>query len=465
MQQIIDQITKMNLFKVIEKYISIDLEDLINIVFEKYYKDKDIKDTLNKLKRDDLNRTKKRWFTNAIKNYEAEKKKKNRIEIDGEAEFLLRFYEQYGENLFEQEFSKYKSPESIISSRIAEIKEWSESETKFLTDYRYINQKTKLQIEKAIEIDIAILIGNYLKKSKSSGAQVYENSLVDLAFFGNTRGKVSLEEETYMNEDNEYYRHKYTPDKNMEINVLVDKDYVMSKENKVSDLDPMDYKIFLEVMRHRDELFATQKLIIVKIGDLVSNIYSSGGMKNYMIVEERLKKMRHFSITKQDNKGNWSAIGIFSDVNVIVQPNGTKVAEIYVTEAIYKDYIQKQTVRIYKEKVDNLTQNTSQHLIFIMQKERLICYKSETNYAVTRDYTYFAGKIRFKKKRKNENLKELEAALSELVEQNIVVKSYKRIGEVFQIQFHPINEQEVQDLLEGNYDYTPLENYSNTLIN
>ncbi|GAA3314909.1 hypothetical protein GCM10020331_008650 [Ectobacillus funiculus] len=41
----------------------------------------------------------------------------------------------------------------------------------------------------------------------------------------------------------------------------------------------------------------------------------------------------------------------------------------------------------------------------------------------------------------------------------IAVQSYRRSGQVFQITFIPIEEEEVKNLLEGDYEYMPLSPY------
>ncbi|MEK1829547.1 hypothetical protein AAAC51_11515 [Priestia megaterium] len=43
--------------------------------------------------------------------------------------------------------------------------------------------------------------------------------------------------------------------------MLIEKEYAEENGNKISDLDRFDYKVFLEIMSQRDELFATQKLL------------------------------------------------------------------------------------------------------------------------------------------------------------------------------------------------------------
>lgn len=72
--------------------------------------------------------------------------------------------------------------------------------------------------------------------------------------------------------------------------MLIEKEYAEENGNKISDLDRFDYKVFLEIMSQRDELFATQKIINVKIGDLVKALYKTDSKRNYQMIEERITK-------------------------------------------------------------------------------------------------------------------------------------------------------------------------------
>ena len=96
-------------------------------------------------------------------------------------------------------------------------------------------------------------------------------------------------------------------------------------------------------------------------------LYKTDSKRNYQMIEERITKMKHYSMSKvQHNKT--IAYGIFDFVDITTMPNGTRIAEIHVNEVIYRDYIQRQTVRIYKNKVEKLSLDAAYHLLFVMQK-------------------------------------------------------------------------------------------------
>jgi len=467
-REVIDRISALRLLSVYDLTFKSDkdsdLESIILPLYQKHYENKDVQETLRSLKKDFLRRTKKRWLDNAVRDYQRKDPKKNK-ELIGEYKALLPYYETNGEELFQTQFKNVASPEDLINSRIKVLEDWCEDDKMLITDYPYINQKTKTQREKAISTDIAILIGSILLDPAFQNNQhqnIIESpfSTVEIPFFSNSRAKLIVEQPLLKKGEKEYFTSPYNSEDGTDYELLIEKEYAEETGNKVNDLDRSDYKLFLEIMSKRDELFATQKVINVKIGDLVKGMYNTDSQRNYKNIEERITKMKHYSMTKiQEDKK--IAYGIFDYVDITTMPNGTRIAEIHVNEVIYRDYIQRQTVRIYKNKVEKLSLDAAYHLLFIMQKERLICYETNSSYTVARDYLYFSTKIRFRKRRKNENLVEIEKALDELVEQKLAVESYKRSGQVFQISFIPVGESEVQDLLSGDYEYAPLSFYQN----
>jgi hypothetical protein len=462
-REVIDRVSKLRLLSVYNESIKGDLESTILPLYQQHFENKDVNEALRILKKDFLNRTKRRWLDAAIRDYEQKKPKKNK-ELIGEYKALTAYYKTNGKELFCKQFENVSSPEEVIDKRISILREWSQEDSFFLTDYPYIHQKTKTQREKAIHTDISIIIGlTILDPSFQNGNHsIIESpfSTVENPFFSNSRAKLLVEQPLLEKEGKEYFLSTYNSEDGTDYELLIEKEYAEENGNKISDLDRFDYKVFLEIMSQRDELFATQKIINVKIGDLVKALYKTDSKRNYQMIEERITKMKHYSMTKvQHNKK--IAYGIFDFVDITTMPNGTRIAEIHVNEVIYRDYIQRQTVRIYKNKVEKLSLDAAYHLLFVMQKERLICYETKSSYNVTRDYLYFSTRVRFRKRRKKENLVEIETALDELVEQKLAVQSYKRVGQVFQITFIPVGESEVKDLLAGDYEYAPLSIYQN----
>ncbi len=129
-------------------------------------------------------------------------------------------------------------------------------------------------------------------------------------------------------------------------------------------------------------------------------LYKTDSKRNYQMIEERITKMKHYSMTKvQHNKK--IAYGIFDFVDITTMPNGTRIAEIHVNEVIYRDYIQRQTVRIYKNKVEKIKfRRRLSFAIRYAKKSVSFAMKQKSSYNVTRDYLYFSTKSPLSKKTK-----------------------------------------------------------------
>ncbi|MFC6603777.1 hypothetical protein ACFQDF_23315 [Ectobacillus funiculus] len=222
-----------------------DLEDAILSIYEEKYHDKDIKDALRIIKRNSLNRTKRRWVNSTIQDYE--NKKKGRKELAEEYDLLEAYYTKYGEKAFKQQFHSFSSPTEVIASRIEEITQWSEDDSQFLSDYRYIHAKTRSQVEKALHADIAVILGITLTDNSFPllDELIIESpfSTVEHPFFSNTRGKVQLNQPMLEREGKHYFQSYYDLGDGTDYQFLIEKEYVEEHGNKVSDLDRLDYKI------------------------------------------------------------------------------------------------------------------------------------------------------------------------------------------------------------------------------
>lgn len=109
---------------------------------------------------------------------------------------------------------------------------------------------------------------------------------------------------------------------------------------------------------------------------------------------------------------------------------------------------------MYTDVINNLKLESSRILIFRLQKERINCY-TENKTTFNTDLNYFKRALYLTNKRKDRNIKVIEKALDEIVEHKVTLKSYKRRGDMFELEFYPITEREKRDLLgrEGEEDY------------
>lgn len=69
-REVIDRVSKLRLLSVYNESIKGDLESTILPLYQQHFENKDVNEALRILKKDFLNRTKRRWLDAAIRDYE-----------------------------------------------------------------------------------------------------------------------------------------------------------------------------------------------------------------------------------------------------------------------------------------------------------------------------------------------------------------------------------------------------------
>lgn len=418
---------------------------LIQRIYDESFKNDEIQENL-RISRKRRNQTKKRWVQAVIKEYESPKGSKSKNLIQ-EHEVLTNFKKMYGDNRFKEAFGA-SSIEEVMQEKIESLQEWSKNTSSYLCNFIFLLDKTPSQIEKALTADIIVIIGDTLMSRYGGKIQdvVVEKpySIVDHPIFSDNRGKLPLSEDILEENLSSYRYNDYSPSEDYKLRVLVSSEYADDKQVRL--LDATDENIFSEVLNQRSNMFATQRKIFVNIGTIVKNLFKSDGVENYRIVEARLFKMLNMRFNVFHKEGS-VGFGIFDFVKVDYTNGWT--AEISINEQIYQEYLNKQTIRMYKDIIQKFELPISQSLIFALQKERFYCYSQKQSYKQVYDYSFFTHKLRFKSRSKKENYALIEASLQEIVDHGVTIKSFAREGEIFYIEYIKVTEYEVEDLLHS----------------
>ncbi|MED4285609.1 hypothetical protein P4679_27140 [Priestia megaterium] len=421
-----------------------DQFSMIQNVYNDAFPDEEIPENL-RYNRKRRNQTKKRWAQAIIKDYNNQNAKASK-DLTQEYQFLKNYKDTYGNVKFQQLFMK-KTPEEIIAEKIEKLNEWSNDTHSCLSNYPYILNKATNQIAKAIISDVAIIIGDTLMKNYDGNIQdvVIEKpySYVNHPIFAEGRGKLDLSVETIQQDMSEYRYNDYVPSSEYRLRTLVAQEYAEDKQ--VSLLDNTDEKIFIEVLKQRNELFATQRKVVVDIGQVVKNVFNSISIENYNLVKDRLKKMTYVKFNAH-TKNKEIIFGLFETFKGDYGPDGW-IAEITVNDEIYQEYLNNQTIRMYKDSIKRFGLPLSRSLIFALQKERFSSYSQNRSYEQIYSYNFFASIIRFKSGNKRENMKQLRASLEEMVNHGTGIKSFICEGDKFKIEYIPVTKYEVEDLL------------------
>ena len=394
----------------------------------------------------------------AIKNLDSPSSPKK--ELKAKKLFLENYIKQFGIKAFQNEF-KVKSLDVYMENAKGELLEWAESEVLPIYSYPFFDEKTPRQHKMAIQTDLLMIIGNFLVNNTSFfKPTVYQspNFVVNTSFFGlSSRGKLEVNKEQVKTEgtgdSGESLSYHPTTQQNHfgtspNVNILVSTDFVNDLNKKVPDLDTKDFELFLDVLNYRDVNFQTNRRIQFPLKRLVNQIYNGDSGEYYKMTTERLLKLANYRVTETNDEGEYSVKGLFSSVKIMNDPKdktGGKIVTAHVSEDVYDDYLRQQVVNIYSEKVEELKGSFAYHLVFVLQKERLLAHQMNEPNPVSRKWLDFRYSIRFNRRTKKENLEEFEKAVSQIKEQQFLIEDYYRSGEYYYFTFFPLSSLELDD--------------------
>lgn len=422
------------------------LKDIISTEF-KATNTNEVRRVTNKL----AQATKKRWATYVAGSLKSKKKSDKKTELLKEVELLENLIEMYGISELKK-LQDVDTIEELIQKRLKEIDEWYLDKETRLMDYKYIRDKTPIQIMKAIRYDAIIAIADILIKNFNGNLNkiIVDQALkiTDHPVASTNLKKINISNESVLIEDKLHYISEYRPGDDYSLLTLVSED-IISEEKMLRAVDSKDLEIIRMIISMSNrKLFFEERKISVLIGDIVRSVYQSDNKQNYIAVKERLQKMANIRFNViEPNKIH--VFGIIENLKITPELGG-EFAHVTINEEIHKNYVKGQVIRTYSDRLRYFESKASESLIFPLQKERFLCYfRQQFDYTVELDYTYFIHKVQFQSKRKDLNLSLVEKCLQDFVNQRVTVESYERKKDIFLIKFFAVESYEVEDLL-GN---------------
>lgn len=393
--------------------------------------------------RDRINKTKQRWYKKAIS-----KKGELYHEVDVVAKGLYENLPSDQKDNFKTLYgvSDYKE---LKKARLKELKKWLKDNEIPLTYFRYLNLKAQYQIEKAIVNDIEFIILNVLKENFRYGQQSaimqMPKSMGKIPYDHTNRIKINIAniaEEV----GGKYFFNEYYIDDDKYFQTSADV-RILKEDVTISVLKVLNYRdtlVFSSVMSRRDENFYSTREIVVDIGDIVKEVFNSGGQKNYIAVKESLYRLQYINSRIVDSSLSGFTLKIFDNINI--QEN---VATIVVNIDIVNEFVKHNTINMYKENIDKFKLNSSKILIFKLQSERIkqdSIKQGSDSLILKTNINFFRAALYFPNTKRQENIKTIEDALDEIVENKVTLKRYERKGDIFLLEFYPVTEQERKDL-------------------
>ncbi|MCA1064583.1 hypothetical protein QTG56_23540 (plasmid) [Rossellomorea sp. AcN35-11] len=393
--------------------------------------------------------TKKRWVSKELKSKSlfyndievvAKTFYERQIKKDSE-----KFYNSYGFHTFEE----------LRSSIVNELHEWSKDHEQHVSQFKYLETKTSIQIIKGMANDIRYIMYKeiYQKcpKGITSAISSLPLSMSSLPIDYTNQAKIQNTEAVKV-EQGEYYLNKYYIDDHTilesRLNAEILKQGVLDSVLKT--LNSTDINVFLYCMSLRDDTFYNTREIIVDIGDIVKNIFSSRSSKNYTAVKESLYRMQHLNSGVLDQSLRGFTVTIFDNVQILPSEEGDKeTATITVNKDIVGQYVKEQTVSQYRDIINNFQLDTSKVAIYRIQAERIkASLNTKDEYPILEvNYNFFRGILYFSNKKKRVNIQTIQKMLDEIVANDIAIKSYERKGDIFTLEFYPLSPKEKRELV------------------
>ncbi|WCK57715.1 hypothetical protein PP175_27140 (plasmid) [Aneurinibacillus sp. Ricciae_BoGa-3] len=399
-------------------------------------------------------KTKKRWLDR---------------ELNSEGLFYKEI-EVVAKGLFEQfqdEPEKFKAVyqcdtyEELKVKRLAELRTWLEMDDIPVSDFPYLKDKQRFQIQKAFDNDIEYIALKLIKEECPFGMQsaivALPNSMSNIPIDFTNRIRMNQNPILSQGKD-QFFSDMYHIDDNTVLESLVNVEILRTGviASVLKTLNAMDVKIFLSVMTKQDENFFTTREILVDIGDVVRDVYTSDSQKSYMSVKESLLRMAHLQSGLVSDTLRGFTVKIFDNVDIAKATNSDKeVAKIVVNIDIVNQYIKNQTINMYRDRIDRFELDSAKIAIFPLQRERIRCSmitKPGKPLVFQANINFFRGILYFSNKKKRENIKIIEKMLAEIKRNEITLKDFHRQGDTFFLEFYEIDNRERKDLL--NYKET-----------
>ncbi|MBM7634210.1 hypothetical protein [Geomicrobium sediminis] len=411
--------------------------------------DKYAKELKSKVINNSRQKKKRRWLStirNQIKNPTTK-----RTEILADIDNMNLYMQRFGSSAFQRHFQAV-TVEEATSDILEEIEAWAKDPSKKMSDYRYIREKHDYQIKAVLESDLIVEITEILT-----------------SYPGGIKGLISEEPDAYITNPVStpkkitYKRSQTLVDQDGEqMELLTEKDFEQNESFQVlfgsqgsleldaqRAMDPIDREVFGAIINHRSANFLKTRIITVKLGELVRDVHGPRkSSKYYQGMRNRLAKLRSLTF-RLVQEGKETAVFGFLDKVQYYDEDSTEIAEITINSYVHQQFVERQTTKIYSEMLQGLSNNISRSIVFILQKERFAEYSQESialDEEQQYDYGFFNRRITFNTRNQNSNMDIIELAMQEIMSNNICIKDYRRVQDVFYVKFLPITDTELADL-------------------
>lgn len=341
-----------------------------------------------------------------------------------------------------------KNINDILKDELKKTEDWIADLESPLTSFPSISRFTSGSIYKSFRTDLILDIWNYILENLDGNIESYMNrfpeNLIVLPLFSARQFKAPMTQEGDLLK-NTVYDEDGKEILSMTVNPRE------AKSNPIKIMDAVDRQIFATLLSRIKNSFYYDKKIAMPLNELAKSVTGRKKCNDEEKdrIKKRLLKFTDYSYSYREGKKMYS-FNFFD--NIAIDDGGGGEATVVCTfgEMLHDSVVQQKLVSVNSNEMRSLENKLSQVLFFAMQKERISAVqKGVLNGFIS--YSGFLQIARFPSSSKRKNMKEISTALDEFVNQKIAISSYSVDGDIFNISFLPMSDEEIEDLnLENN---------------
>lgn len=478
-----------------------DIKKVIRDTFEDLnskLKSKSLDEVKSTYRRVQYKQTKDRWVSQSIRRFEeymlnpseysGKKTELIGVHVGVTSDAIIRSLELISED-------DEKAGEMLVEKVISKISLWAQSESTYISNYPFIEEKTSLQQLRAFEFDVQAIILRKIDEKASLISTIFPNQEdmenvaksyfsipfdTFLPFSSNAQSFVLLKSEISTVQELETYRSVYktgensemvirfTFDKKLEDELLIPK---TAKGNDGADyyraLMPVnDFELIEALLKTNKNTPLLDTETENSISDLAELLYDSRAPYYHQAVLKRLIQLRGMNISKYEYKNVDDASGqkrelvLYKEYSFIDNLSYRKIGltgekRVYVTlsQKMVSAYVKSKAFQIGKDDLSSYPRNMHE-IVFYMQYLRYKHYqlfrenmadsffeeKQNEEFLITIKTIFSDVGFEAKKKGKKESL--LIETISKLQEEKNIIESFKYIRGVLYIKFTQVTDDE-----------------------
>jgi len=260
--------------------------------------------------------------------------------------------------------------------------------------------------------------------------------------------------ETFINKLAFYNEHS-SDDKTIVSIIVNNKNIKAVNPVLTHNFDHDDMLLFLFTLNFCKPDFIKTQRIRVYFNDVAKFINKPVNNCLYNYIEERFDKLynKQFEISyKEEGKNITHMINLFQYMKFVVNKKyiDRSYVNMQISDFIMQQLLDIQTKNMYQKEIMSFTNPISKLMMFMLERDRIECYKYNEEYRKVYSYNYFSSRIDFPlENSKEENIRLLIDAFEEIKKQNIIVDTveYYSDKEVFVVRFAPFSKTEIEDLI------------------